>query len=127
MEQPKGINILVTGTPGTGKTSLAALLVQELDEDHFEHIEVGKVVKEQRFYTAYDAEFDTHTIEEDDEDRLLDYLEPILVKGGQPHRRLPLERALPGALVPPRRGAARVDGGALRPSHGAPLQRREAG
>lgn len=80
MEQPKGINILITGTPGTGKTSMATLLTEELDG--FEHIEVGKVVKEHRFYTSYDADLDTHIIEDDDEDRLLDFMEPIMVKKG---------------------------------------------
>ncbi|XP_050340414.1 LOW QUALITY PROTEIN: adenylate kinase isoenzyme 6 homolog [Bactrocera neohumeralis] len=76
MEQPKGVNILITGTPGTGKTTMAASIAQELD--NFEHIEVGKLVKEHKFFSSYDEEFDTHIIEEDDEDRLLDYMEPLL-------------------------------------------------
>lgn len=80
MEQPRGINILITGTPGTGKTSLSSLLAAELEG--FQHIEVGQVVKENRFYSEFDEQLNTHIIEEEDEDRLLDYLEPILVKGG---------------------------------------------
>ncbi|CCW68077.1 unnamed protein product [Phytomonas sp. Hart1] len=80
MNQPKGINILITGTPGTGKTSLAETLAQDLDG--FEHIEVGKIVKENHFYTVYDAELDTHLISEDNEDRLLDFLEPVMVEEG---------------------------------------------
>ncbi|RHW71767.1 AAA domain containing protein [Trypanosoma brucei equiperdum] len=80
MQQPKGINILITGTPGTGKTSLAELLVEELEG--FSRIDVGKVVKENEFYTEYDKEFDTHVIGEDDEGRLLDFMEPIMVQGG---------------------------------------------
>ncbi|KAK7201071.1 ATPase family protein [Novymonas esmeraldas] len=80
MEQPKGINILITGTPGTGKTSMAEMLAAELGD--FQHVEVGKLVKENHFYTEYDAELDTHIIEEEDEDRLLDFMEPMMVKGG---------------------------------------------
>lgn len=76
MDQPKGVNILITGTPGTGKTTMAASIVEELD--NFEHVEVGKLIKEHRFYSSYDETFDTHTIEEDDEERLLDYMEPIM-------------------------------------------------
>ncbi|CCW61627.1 unnamed protein product [Phytomonas sp. EM1] len=80
MSKPKGINILITGTPGTGKTSLAGTLAQELED--FEVVEVGKVVKENHFYTSYDAALDTHIITNEDEDRLLDFLEPIMVNGG---------------------------------------------
>ncbi|KPA83223.1 hypothetical protein ABB37_02904 [Leptomonas pyrrhocoris] len=80
MEQPKGINILITGTPGTGKTSMGEMLIAELEG--FQHVEVGKLVKENHFYTKYDEELDTHIIEEEDEDRLLDFMEPLMVKGG---------------------------------------------
>ncbi|RNF12263.1 putative kinase [Trypanosoma rangeli] len=82
MQRPKGINILITGTPGTGKTSLAELLVQELGD--FKQVEVGTIVKENCFYSEYDKELDTHIVEEDDEDRLLDFMEPMMV-GGDNH------------------------------------------
>lgn len=80
MQQPVGINILITGTPGTGKTSMSALLEQTLP--NFTHIEVGAVVKEKEFFTKYDPTFNTHLIESDDEDALLEYLEPIMVNEG---------------------------------------------
>lgn len=83
MEQPKGVNILITGTPGTGKTTMAATLAQDLD--NFEHVEIGKIVNEHKFYSSHDEEFDTKIIEEDDEDRLLDFLEPIMTASQQNH------------------------------------------
>ena len=79
MDFPKNFNVLVTGTPGCGKTSLCQMLQDELG---LIHIEVGKVIKEEKFYTEFDPAFDSYIIEQDDEDRLLDYLEPALVKGG---------------------------------------------
>jgi adenylate kinase len=80
MAKPLKPNVLVTGTPGTGKSSLAAMIEQELG---LRHLEVGKIVKEHGFFTEFDAELDTHIIEENDEDRLLDYLEPLMVEGGK--------------------------------------------
>ncbi|CAJ1031870.1 conserved hypothetical protein [Leishmania braziliensis MHOM/BR/75/M2904] len=80
MEQPKGINILITGTPGTGKTSMAEMLAAELGG--FQHVEVGKLIQQNHFYTEYDKELDTHIIQEKDEDRLLDFMEPIMVREG---------------------------------------------
>lgn len=81
MERPRGINILVTGTPGTGKTSMTALLAETLED--FSVLEVGKLIKENHWFTSYDEAFDTHIIEEEDEDLLLDHLETELVtKGG---------------------------------------------
>ncbi len=40
-------NILVTGTPGTGKTTLATLLNEALN---FNYINIGKLVSEQKLY-----------------------------------------------------------------------------
>lgn len=79
MEFPKKFNVLVTGTPGSGKTSLCQMLQDELG---LIHIEIGKIVKEQQFYSEFDPSFDSYLIEQEDEDRLLDYLEPVMVKGG---------------------------------------------
>ena len=81
MQAPKGINILITGTPGTGKTALEQMIAIDM-QPTFEHIEVGKVIKQHHFYSKHDAQFDTQILEEDDEDRLLDYLQPILVNEG---------------------------------------------
>jgi broad-specificity NMP kinase len=69
-------NILVTGTPGTGKTTTAQLVAQELD---LTHIEIGKIVKEHNLHDGFVEEFGSYEI---NEDLLLDYLEPLVAKGG---------------------------------------------
>lgn len=79
LPQPRKPNVLITGTPATGKTSLAQIIAEELGLRHFE---IGKVIKEQEFFTSFDKELDTRIIEEDDEDRLIDFLEPSMVEGG---------------------------------------------
>eukprot|EP00744_Colponema_vietnamica_P016244 GILI01022781.1.p1 GENE.GILI01022781.1~~GILI01022781.1.p1 ORF type:complete len:178 (-),score=52.07 GILI01022781.1:107-640(-) len=80
LQQPKKPNVLITGTPGTGKTTLSKHIEQELG---MSHIEIGKVVKEQKFYSNYDPVLDTHEVEDDDEERLLDFLEPMMIEGGK--------------------------------------------
>lgn len=80
MEEPKGVNILITGTPGTGKTSLTALLADTLE--NFTPIEIGVLIKENEWFSEYDPELETRLIDEADEDKLLDYLEPIMVHQG---------------------------------------------
>ncbi|KAF7306739.1 Adenylate kinase isoenzyme 6-like protein [Mycena indigotica] len=70
--------IVITGTPGTGKSTHAQLLVDE-SPIPLQHINVGEWVKEKGFYTEYDEEWQSYTV---DEDKLLDELEPIVSKGG---------------------------------------------
>lgn len=79
MDFPRKMNVLVTGTPACGKTSLCQMLQSELG---LTHIDVGKLVKDERFYSEFDPAYDSYILEEDDEDRLLDYLEPAMVRGG---------------------------------------------
>jgi adenylate kinase len=79
MEQPRGFNLLVTGTPGTGKSSLSELLTAEMG---LRHLEIGKIIQDNGFFSEHDEEFDTKMVDEDDEDRLLDFLEPLLMRGG---------------------------------------------
>ncbi len=69
-------NVLVTGTPGTGKTTLSALLAQRIG---FAHVCLGEVVKQEGLHAGYLAEFDSHEL---DEDKICDYLEPIMAPGG---------------------------------------------
>ncbi|KAL6302228.1 P-loop containing nucleoside triphosphate hydrolase protein [Sparassis latifolia] len=70
--------IIITGTPGTGKSTHAQLLVDE-SPIPLQHINVGDWVKEKGFYEAYDEEWQSYTV---DEDRLLDELEPLASTGG---------------------------------------------
>ncbi len=80
-------NIIITGTPGTGKTThceaLAARIAAGTDAALAElrHIAVNDVVRERGCHDGWDAEFQSWIV---DEDRLLDELEPELTsaRGG---------------------------------------------
>ncbi|KAF2076482.1 hypothetical protein CYY_002222 [Polysphondylium violaceum] len=69
-------NILITGTPGTGKSSLAESIASSLNLNHFD---IGKLVKEKELYEGWDDEFQCWII---DEDKVIDELDPILIQGG---------------------------------------------
>ncbi|CED83948.1 Predicted nucleotide kinase/nuclear protein involved oxidative stress response [Phaffia rhodozyma] len=66
-------NIIVTGTPGTGKTTFCQMLTEILPPG-FKHVNIGDVVKKEGAHTGYDEEWDTYDI---DEDKLLDALDPM--------------------------------------------------
>ena len=75
-------NILITGTPGVGKTSFAVLLQERLKESKgldFKNINIGKLVNEKKLYKNWNKEFD---VPEFDDDMVNDELEPILNEGG---------------------------------------------
>ncbi|KAJ6627129.1 P-loop containing nucleoside triphosphate hydrolase protein [Mycena sp. CBHHK59/15] len=70
--------IILTGTPGTGKSTHAQLLVDESPVP-LKHINVGEWVKENGWYEEFDQEWQSYTV---DEDKLLDELEPLVAAGG---------------------------------------------
>ncbi|RCK60706.1 Adenylate kinase isoenzyme 6 HBR1 [Candida viswanathii] len=79
-------NIIITGTPGCGKSSHSQSLVSQLNQDFakdttisFKHFNISEVAKERDCIESYDAKLDTSVV---DEDKLLDSLEPDLEKGG---------------------------------------------
>ncbi|XP_052897001.1 adenylate kinase isoenzyme 6 homolog [Anopheles moucheti] len=69
-------NILVTGTPGAGKSELCQQLTKTLG---FQWQNVSEIVSVNKFVEEYDEEFECPVL---DEDRLLDYLEPLMKQGG---------------------------------------------
>ncbi|KIY45446.1 P-loop containing nucleoside triphosphate hydrolase protein [Fistulina hepatica ATCC 64428] len=70
--------IVITGTPGTGKSTHAQLLAGESPVP-LKHINVGELVKEHHLYENYDDDWQSYTV---DEDRLLDELETLVADGG---------------------------------------------
>lgn len=70
-------NILICGTPGTGKTTTAELVCCLLPS--YTQINIGDIVKLHNLHEGYDETRDTLIL---DEDKVLDYLEPIMVLGG---------------------------------------------
>ncbi len=56
--------IVITGTPGTGKTTHAELLAQESPVP-LKHINVGELVKEKGLHEEYDEEWQSYTVDED--------------------------------------------------------------
>ncbi|MCL7025056.1 hypothetical protein MKW94_028450 [Papaver nudicaule] len=69
-------NILVTGTPGTGKTTTSSLLS---DATEFRHINIGDLVKEKNLHDGWDDELECHII---NEDLVCDELEDLMEQGG---------------------------------------------
>mmetsp|Transcript_22224 Transcript_22224/g.68446 ORF Transcript_22224/g.68446 Transcript_22224/m.68446 type:complete len:168 (-) Transcript_22224:441-944(-) len=68
-------NILITGTPGSGKTTLCEVLAAATG---MEHVNVGDVVRTEACHEGKDEEFDSYIL---DEDKLLGVLEPRLEQG----------------------------------------------
>lgn len=56
--------IAITGTPGTGKTTTAQLLVEESPVP-LRHINVGEWVKEKGLHEGFDQEWESYTVDED--------------------------------------------------------------
>ncbi|CAI2382825.1 unnamed protein product [Moneuplotes crassus] len=82
MEDTKLPNILVTGTPGVGKTTLCSLLESSLHEEGktgYKYIMLAERIREEKLYKDWNKEFD---VSEYDEDMVCDNLEDEMSKGG---------------------------------------------
>mmetsp|Transcript_8685 Transcript_8685/g.15734 ORF Transcript_8685/g.15734 Transcript_8685/m.15734 type:complete len:185 (-) Transcript_8685:145-699(-) len=71
-KERKRPNILVTGTPGVGKTATASLIAEAIG---LKHINVGELIKQHKCYDGRDETLDTNIL---DEDKLLDLMETML-------------------------------------------------
>jgi len=56
--------IVITGTPGTGKSTHAQLLAQESPVP-LRHINVGDIVKDKALHEGYDDEWQSYVVDED--------------------------------------------------------------
>lgn len=70
-------NVLITGTPGTGKTSLAVIIAERTG---MKHINVGELITEHSCHDGRDEELSTNIL---DEDKLLDAMEVIIEEAAQ--------------------------------------------
>lgn len=81
-------NIIITGTPGVGKTTTATHLVELANADtstsssepqiSLKHVSINTIAKQHDFYESYDAELDTHVV---DEEKLLDHVQELMSDG----------------------------------------------
>ncbi|QCD94383.1 transcription initiation factor TFIID subunit 9/ adenylate kinase [Vigna unguiculata] len=72
----KNPNILVTGTPGTGKTTMCTTLAEATQ---LRHINIGELVKEKNLHDGWDDELDCYVL---NEDLVCDELEDVMEEGG---------------------------------------------
>jgi Holliday junction resolvasome RuvABC ATP-dependent DNA helicase subunit len=55
-------NILITGTPGTGKTTHSELIAAEAG---LQHVNIGALVREHELYDGYNEEFEAYFVNDD--------------------------------------------------------------
>lgn len=56
--------IVITGTPGTGKSTTSQLLAQQ-SPVALRHINVGDLVKEKGLHNGYDEEWQSYNVDDD--------------------------------------------------------------
>ncbi|KAG1665072.1 hypothetical protein FOA52_012491 [Chlamydomonas sp. UWO 241] len=71
-------NVLVCGTPGTGKTSLCEAVASALGPG-YTLINVGKWVKDKELHAGWDDEFQCYVL---DDDKVCDAMEDVMEDGG---------------------------------------------
>ncbi|CAH1418856.1 unnamed protein product [Lactuca virosa] len=69
-------NILVTGTPGTGKTTTSAALAEATN---LRHINIGDLVRDKKLHDGWDDQLECYIV---NEDLVCDELEEIMEDGG---------------------------------------------
>ncbi|PLN75900.1 DUF1671-domain-containing protein [Aspergillus taichungensis] len=69
-------NVIITGTPGVGKTVHCEQLAQETG---LRHLSINQVAKDRGCFESYDEELETWVV---DEDKLLDAIEEEVLQGG---------------------------------------------
>ncbi|XP_073535465.1 adenylate kinase isoenzyme 6 [Phyllobates terribilis] len=69
-------NILLTGTPGVGKTTLGRELAERTG---LEYVNIGDLAKDGNLYEGFDEEYECPVL---DEDRVIDELEDRMSEGG---------------------------------------------
>lgn len=69
-------NILITGTPGTGKSTLSQELALQTS---LNYINVGQLAKDEELYDGWDEKLNCHIL---DEDRVVDEIEDKMNEGG---------------------------------------------
>lgn len=74
--KPKRPNVLVTGTPGTGKTSTCEMVAKI---SGFTHINVSELVRQKGLHAGRNDEWQCFDL---DEDKICDELEDTMVEGG---------------------------------------------
>lgn len=67
---------MITGTPGTGKTTTSVALAEAIN---FRHINIGDLVKEKNLHDGWDDQLDCYII---NEDLVCDELEDLMEEGG---------------------------------------------
>ncbi|KAG8923290.1 factor activating pos9 [Tulasnella sp. 419] len=77
-QQRRSPIIIVTGTPGTGKTTHAQALV-DASPVPLRHLNIGELVKDRKLHEGFDEEWQSYIV---DDDKVLDEIEPLVDKGG---------------------------------------------
>ncbi|XP_063712335.1 adenylate kinase isoenzyme 6-like [Symsagittifera roscoffensis] len=72
-------NILICGTPGTGKSTLAQSLQEHLGSSEYSYVNVGQIASDHSCFDEWDEEYECHVL---NEDLLLDEMEPMMHPGG---------------------------------------------
>ena len=56
------VNILITGTPGTGKSITAS---EVAERSGLRHIDIGQVAKAENYFDGWDDQFQCYILDED--------------------------------------------------------------
>ena len=71
-------NVLITGTPGCGKSTFCAALCERVTS--LTAVDVGALVRDKQLHSGWDDEYQSYVL---DEERLLDELEDLVEPGGR--------------------------------------------